>query len=257
MRDRQLMTPERFIADHPYLSAAGFLAIVVGAVLLSNEICLVFLMGSLVQVALLDSVLALGGIALLWHLSWWEKAGYTAWIRWRDIPLFLLPGAVALFSLSDGVRAAAPLTLLVYAALTFVVGFAEETWFRGLILTALLPVGVLRAAAISAICFATPHLLNMLGGTWDPAFTAVDTVAAFGLGLTFAGLRLRTDSIWPLVGIHALFDFTSLAAIGGVEVHAQSLDTPVSSVIVGGAFAAYGLFLLRSKRKNLPEPPAG
>jgi len=251
------MTPEHFTADHPYLSAAGFLAIVVCVVLGIGAINEHFLMGSLVQVALVDSVLALTGIIVLWRLSWWEKAGYTSWIRIRDLPLFILPCAVALLSLTGGIQAAAPLTLLAFAALTLIVGFAEEAWFRGLILTALLPAGIFRAAVISAVCFAAPHLLNMLGGTWDPAFTAVDTVAAFGLGLTFAALRLRTGSIWPLVGVHALFDFTSLAAIGGVEIHAQSIQILVSSVTVGIVFAAYGIFLLRGIHKTPPEMQAG
>jgi hypothetical protein len=106
------------------------------------------------------------------------------------------------------------------------------------------------------MCFALPHLLNVLGGTWDPAFTVVDTVAAFGLGFTFAALRIRSGSIWPLVGIHALFDFTSIVAIGGVEVHAQSLPLLVSSVAIGTAFVVYGLFLLRGTGKPVPEKAA-
>ena len=150
----------------------------------------------------------------------------------------------------------APVIILAFAALTLVVGFAEETYFRGLILTSLLPTGVIRAALISSFFFAAPHLLNNLGGTWDPAFTVVDSIAAFGLGITFVALRLRAGSIWPLVGIHTLFDFTSLVALGGVEVHAQSLQLLVSSVIVGMAFVAYGLFLLRGVKNNVPEQPA-
>jgi len=256
MRNRHFMKTERFTTQYPYLSAAGFLVIVVCVVLGIGAINEVFLMGSLVQVAVVDSVLALTGIFLVARLGWWEKAGYTTGIRWADVPLFVLPGAVALLSLSGGIRVTAPVTILAFAALTLVVGFAEETYFRGLILTSLLPTGVIRAAVISSFFFAAPHLLNSLGGTWDPAFTVVDSIAAFGLGLTFAALRIRAGSIWPLVGIHALFDFTSLVALGGVEVHAQSLQLLVSSVIVGMAFVVYGLFLLRGVKSNVPEQPA-
>jgi hypothetical protein len=250
------MTTGHFTAQHPYLSALGFLCIVVCVVLGIGAINEVFLMGSLVQVAVVDSVLTLTGIFLVARLGWWEKAGYTTGIRWAEVPLFVLPGAVALLSLSGGIRVTAPATVLACAVLTLVVGFAEETYFRGLILSALLPTGVLRAALISAVLFAAPHLLNAIGGTWDPAFTVVDSIAAFGLGLTFAALRLRTGSLWPLVGIHALFDFTSLVALGGVEVHAQSVELLVSSVIVGMIFAAYGLFLLRKTVTGVPGHPA-
>jgi hypothetical protein len=250
------MTPGRFITGHPYLSAAGFLAIVVCVVLGIGATNAILHAGPLVQVALVDSVLACAGILVLVRLSWWEKAGYTSWIRWRDVPLFIPLIAVALLSFTSGIPKTAPLILFAVAGLTLVVGFAEELWFRGLILTALFPVGVLRATAISAVCFALPHLLNVLGGTWDPAFTVVDTIAAFGLGFTFAALRIRSGSIWPLVGVHALFDFTSIVAIGGVEVHAQSLPLLVSSVAVGAAFVVYGLFLLQGTRKPEPEQAA-
>jgi hypothetical protein len=252
MRNQHFMTLERFTTSHPFLSAFGFLVIVVTIVLGIGAVNEVFLMGSLIQVAVVDSVLAVTGIFFVFRLCWWKKAGYTAGIRWADVPLFVLPGAVALLSLSGGIRVTGSVTVLAFAVLTLVVGFAEETWFRGLILTALLPLGILRAAVISAFFFAAPHLLNSLGGTWDLTFTMVDTVAAFGLGLTFAALRLRTESIWPLVGIHTLFDFTSLVAVGGVEVHAQSLQVLISSVIVGAVFAAYGLFLLRGVTEGPP-----
>ena len=246
------MTPGHFTTAHPYLTAAGFLAIVVCVVLgvgAANEILLT---GPLVQVALVDLVLACAGILVLLYLSWWEKAGYRSWIRKRDLLLFIPPVAIALVPFANGIPATAPLTIVAFAALTLLVGFAEELWFRGLILSSLLPVGIVRATAISAVCFALPHLLNVLGGTWDPAFTVVDTVAAFGLGFTFAALRVRTGSIWPLVGVHALFDFTSIVAIGGVVVHGQSLPLMVTSVIVGAAFVAYGLFLLQDRKGPVP-----
>ena len=94
------MKTERFTTHNLYLSAAGFLVIVVCVVLGIGAINEVFLMGSLVQVAVVDSVLALTGIFLVARLGWWEKAGYTTGIRWAYVPLFILPGAVALLSLS-------------------------------------------------------------------------------------------------------------------------------------------------------------
>ena len=152
------MKTGRFTAQYPYLGAAGFLVIVVCMVLGIGAINEVFLMGSLVQVAVVDSVLALTGIFLVARLGWWERAGYTTGIRWADVPLFILPGAVALLSLSGGFQVTAPVTVLAFAALTLVVGFAEETYFRGLILTSLLPTGVIRAAVVRLlfICRTSP-----------------------------------------------------------------------------------------------------
>ena len=141
----------------------------------------------------------------------------------------------------------APIALLAFAALTLVIGFAEETFFRGLILNTLLPTGTIHAVVLSSFLFAILHFLNIIGGTWDPLFTIVDSVAAFGLGITFAAIRLRTGSIWPLVGIHALFDFTSLISLGGINVPAQSPRVLFTSVFFGIVFVVYGLFLLRSE----------
>jgi membrane protease YdiL (CAAX protease family) len=113
----------------------------------------------------------------------------------------------------------------------------------------------MRAVFLSSFLFAAPHLLNVLGGTWDPSFTVIDSFAAFGLGITFAAIRLRTGSIWPLIGIHGLFDFCSLVSLGTIIVPAQSLQSLVTSVIVGFVFIAYGLFLLRKEIKGNPESP--
>jgi membrane protease YdiL (CAAX protease family) len=241
------MTLAVFTREHPYRSSFGFLLVVIVVVLavgMANER---FLMGSLVQVAIVDLLLAITGIFLLARLGWWGKAGYMTGIRLSHVPLFILPVAVGLISLGEGIRVTAPLVILAFAALTLLVGFAEETFFRGLILTALLPAGTIGAVLLSSFFFAAPHLLNVIGGTWDPAFTVVDSIAAFGLGITFAAIRLRTGSIWPLVGIHALFDFTSLVALGGVGVPAQSPQVLLASVVVGIVFVLYGLFLIRKE----------
>ena len=141
----------------------------------------------------------------------------------------------------------AALEIFTFAVLTIVIALAEETFFRGLIFTALLPAGTFRAVIISSFLFAALHLLNISGGTWDLFYTVTDTIAAFGLGITYAAIRLRTGSIWPLVGIHALFDFTLILSLGGINVSAQSLQVLLTSVVIGIVFILYGLFLLRAK----------
>ena len=239
-----------FTSLHPYRSSIGFLLIVVAVVVSVGMINRLFLMGTLVQVALGDLILAMTGILLLTRLDWWEKAGYTTGIRLEHVPLIILPLAFALLSLGTGIQVTAPTAILAFAALTLIVGFAEETFFRGLILTTLLPTGAVRAVVLSSVLFAAPHLLNILGGLWDPAFTVVDSIAAFGLGVTFAAIRLRTGSIWPGIGIHAFFDFTSLLALGGITVTTQSPQSLVTSVCIGIVFVVYGLILLRSGPKG-------
>ncbi len=207
-------------------------------------------MGTLVQLALGDLILAAIGAVLVTRLDWWKKAGYTTGIRLKHVPLIVLPLAFALLSLGTGIQVTSSTAIRAFAALTLIVGFAEETFFRGLILTTLLPTGAIRAVVFSSLLFAAPHLLNIIGGLWDPAFTVVDSIAALGLGVTFAAIRLRTGSIWPGIGIHAFFDFTSLLALGGITVTSQSPQSLVTSVCIGIGFVAYGLFLLRNQGKG-------
>ncbi|MFZ0005967.1 MAG: type II CAAX endopeptidase family protein [Methanoregula sp.] len=252
-----MTSPEPFTIRHPYFSAVGFLLIVLGVVLGFGALNEFFLMSTVEQVALGDLVLAIIGIFLVIRLRWWAKSGFTKGIKWADVPLFILPAAVSLLSLSGGIRVSSVVTILTFAAVTLVVGFAEETYFRGLILTSLIPTGVFRAVIISSFFFAAPHLLNTIGGVWDPSFAIVDSVAAFGLGFTFAALRTRTGSIWPLIGIHALFDFTSLITLGGFAVPSQSSQVLITSVIVGVGFTAYGFFLLQGSKIKVPEQITG
>lgn len=70
--------------------------------------------------------------------------------------------------------------------------FAEEAFFRGFLLAALLrTLGPLRAAAISAAVFAAAHL------------TLSSMVPIFVTGLLLAWLYIRTRSIWPPITAHA------------------------------------------------------
>ncbi|MFZ0005724.1 MAG: CPBP family intramembrane glutamic endopeptidase [Methanoregula sp.] len=244
------MTLTRFTEEHPYLSSAVFLLVFLFVLIVCAFLNLVFMAGLIQQVAIADLLLASIGIFLVIRLDWLGKAGYSTGIRLAQVPLFLLPCAFALLSLGDGIQVTAPLAILYFAILTLVVGFAEETYFRGLILTALLSTGTLRAVFISALLFAALHLLNIFGGTWDPTYTVVDIVAAFGLGITYAAIRLRTESIWPVVGIHALFDFTAIISQGGIQVSEQSLHVLLMLVFTGVVCAVYGLFLLRDRKED-------
>ena len=183
------MTFSSFTMEHPYLDAFVFLLIFVLVLITFAVANNLLATGILEQVAIVDLILAIVGLSLVKRLGWWEKAGYTTGIRLAHVPLLILPCAVALTSLAEGIRVTAPVEVFAFAALTIVVALAEETFFRGLIFTALLPAGTLRAVVISSFLFAALHLLNISGGTWDLFYTVTDTIAAFGLGITYAAIR--------------------------------------------------------------------
>ena len=80
--------------------------------------------------------------------------------------------------------------------------FAEELFFRGFILAALIgPLGPLRAAAVSSALFAAAHVSI---GAALPVFVS---------GMLLAWLYLRTRSIWPPVTAHALQNFIAVSVV--------------------------------------------
>jgi membrane protease YdiL (CAAX protease family) len=233
-----------FIAGHPYR----------GAILFWILFFLLNIIGGLLAVPLLGQpafliivaslIVAAGGVVIVWHLGWWKQAGYAGAGRLLDLPLYLLPAGMALLPLIDGIGTTTAATVAVFGILSIVVALAEETFFRGLILQALIPAGVLRAVMLSALLFGLPHLLNSVGGMWDPSFTLVDTVAAFGIGIAFAALVIRTRTIWPPVFLHALINFIALVSLGSITVPAQTPAQLATTAAAGVVMAVYGLFLL-------------
>lgn len=201
------------------------------------------------QVTGVYAVLSCAALVLLTGLRWWKRAGLTTPGRIQHLPLYLIPFLVALLSLPENPSTAGPSTVVSFAILTLLVGFAEEVFFRGLILGSLRPLGTVNAVLISAFLFGLPHLLNAVGGTWDPLFTIADTFAALGIGVTFAALAIRTGTIWPLIGIHALIDFTALLTHGSIVVPAQPVGVLVVTVAVGVVLVVYGLYLIRPRQE--------
>ena len=80
------------------------------------------------------------------------------------------------------------------------VPFAEEVFFRGFLLAALVaPLGPVRAALLSSAVFAVGHLM----------LSAM--IPFFVTGLLLAWLYLRTRSVWPPITAHAAQNLLALA----------------------------------------------
>jgi uncharacterized protein len=235
---------------NPYLFALLLLGIFLFTGAVAGVLHFVSGVSLIVQVAVADIALAVIGVALLYKLGWFGRAGYTCSIKARHIPLLFLPLIVALLSFSDGIAVTDPLTVAGFALFALLVGFTEETFFRGLMLTGLLPAGIYRAVLVSSVLFAAPHMLNIFAGLWDPAFAVADTIAAFGIGVTFAALRIRTGSIWPAVGLHTLTDFSALLALGTIEVGMQSQVSLAGTALIGIILTVYGLLIVSEKSEQ-------
>jgi membrane protease YdiL (CAAX protease family) len=183
-------------------------------------------------------------------LRWWRTIGYNEPTVWRDLNVLILPAIVVVaFPLLGGLKALDWSTVLYLAAGYLLTGIHEETIHRGIILRTLRPFGPFRAALISAFLFAISHLANLFVRA-NPTIVIAQVIGAFCDGFGFAALRLRTNTLWFLVILHALHDlllqYTQLPLI--------PLDVVQVTILL-----IYGFIIMRDKRKltasDVPTAP--
>lgn len=223
-----------------YLGGSAALAAVLGRAGLSR----VFV-GFAVQLAA-----ALYVAWLLARLRWWGECGLAGRAAGRGLlcyaPWLLLPLLMLADVHAGGAGAG---TVALYALWALLVGFAEEGLLRGVVLRALLPGGVMRAAVLSSLLFGLAHLTNAFAGR-NPTGTVVQAVYATFIGIGFAGPFLRSGTLWPAVVLHGMIDFADYAGRGFAPANENaqtSLQQALPALLITGAYAVYGLLLLRGR----------
>lgn len=192
---------------------------------------------------MLNAVLA---IVILSILRWWKDAGFNAPSQWKNpglliVLLVLLIGPTLFFQ----PQLPPPGKIIV----TLLIGFQEEAIFRGMLLRALRPQGVMKAVLISAALFGIIHINSLLVGR-DPIFVLSQVIASFFGAIGLGALRIRTNSVVPLVLLHAFNDFVQFSATGGMEAGEVALYIPILKVVISGLMAIYGFYLLRGHKED-------
>ena len=176
--------------------------------------------------------------ATLGALGWWRAVGFNGRRQWRSLRLLVLPAVLVLLPLVGGVSVPAAGTLAILVAGYALTGFAEEAFARGILLRVLAPRGALGAVLVSSLLFGVMHMGNMLFRS-SPALVAAQAVGAACFGVGYAALRLRTNTLWPLLALHMLTDlFGQLARLPAIPFFVTQ------DVIL----LAYGLYLVRGLR---------
>lgn len=135
----------------------------------------------------------------------WRAYGFNSLSALSPSNLFYYaPLLLILIILSlKGFKAVTLTELLFFVFFTVLVGFVEETVYRGMILHILLPKGIAPAVITSSILFSLTHALNMLSGQ-DIARTILQLVYALLVGAVLALLMVKTKQILPLILFHTL-----------------------------------------------------
>ncbi len=200
---------------------------------------------SLVRAALNAATVA----ALLTALGWWQRVGLAArpsapHLVYLAVPLALEITPLAVHGLAWRPGAALdPAVSGVWAMWALLVAFAEEGMWRGVLLQALAPSGATRAVVISALAFGLTHLGSVAFG-W-PLVAVLPMVAlTMGLGIMSGALVLRLATLWPVILLHAGYDFLCLCPALHVT-RGMCGGVALAFLVIGLAAAAYGLVILR------------
>ncbi|MFS0784447.1 CPBP family intramembrane glutamic endopeptidase [Bacillus sp. 1P06AnD] len=130
--------------------------------------------------------------------------------------------------------------MLLYSLL---IGFVEETLFRGIILRLLVPKGKMKAIIVSSLLFAFTHALNAVGGQ-SAADTVMQIGYAFLIGLVLASLVVKHHALPLMIIFHALHDFFQFT---GQTERTQSF---VDYIIMAILLAAFLWLLPKGKYKQ-------
>jgi len=185
--------------------------------------------------------------ALLAGFGWWRFAGFTHPREWRDLRVLWLPVLILILPFVRGVN---PLprrelvTLLVGYTAT---AFFEEGLYRGAILGLLRPKGIWASVLISSLLFGLSHFSNIaLRG--NPALIALQALGAATGGIGLAAIRLRTRSIWPSIGLHAVHD---------LFFQLSRLPIPLVDAANSIILMLYAIYLLRPSKRTEIEVERG
>lgn len=197
------------------------------------------------------------------------------WQRWTDLcfrapdpgtlKLLLFPGFLLLLLLALAVLSGLPSwsVMVLLGMNTLLVGFSEETMFRGILFRALRGrLGIWSAILVTTVAFGSVHILNGFGtGDFGAAFLQAITAGASGLLLI--AILLRTGSLWAAIIFHALWDWATFLVVVGSKVR-PSPDIAEAAAVAPPALLAqvllplgmvlpgflYGLWLLRKIHKG-------
>jgi membrane protease YdiL (CAAX protease family) len=243
----------------PILFVAILVVAIVVVLLVSGAIGSRLKLPEIAIVIIGDGVLALLALVLLIQLHWWREVGLRPPAPPHLLGYFVVPCVpVILNGLALAVSGIAQprfAAILLFLGTALLVGFVEETYFRGMILRALLSRGPWPAVLISSVLFGFLHLLNVISGA-NLAATFVQVAYALGIGMMFAAAALRTGTILPLIVIHAATDFLGFLALNSPLVTTKPSPVAVAVTLIEVLiYAGYSILVMRQVQRTPPRAP--
>jgi len=164
-------------------------------------------------------------------LQWWKPVGFTRQekksLRYIWPPLiytflYLIAGIFYGTQIDSGFFGASNVTKFIIALLTaFMVGYTEETMFRGILFFGMgSKYKAFWGTIISAVIFGLFHFINLIHGQ-EFGITVNQVIHAGSVGIMYAALRLMTGSLWPVMLLHGFWDFSVILAPATISAATQ------------------------------------
>ena len=189
---------------------------------------------------------------VLTRLHWWRRVGFTPIREWREphlvIPLVLILVLPIVGLSARGVMATTALVLTLQVGFLLIDIFMEEVTYRGIILEALAGLSIGSRVTLSAMLFGLSHLDNLFLPGGDELGVAYQIFEAALVGILFGAVRLRMNTIWPVMIVHASYDLMLVLAFGHAFPVAPTLPGFLVATVVNLGLAGIGMFLLRERR---------
>ncbi len=205
------------------ITVLGITVVVVGRVIgLPRP---VLIMATLV----VSAVIPLG---VIHKLGWWQDAGFvgtTQNVYALAVPVLMMPFAVILFGTVEN----GPSVVLFYLAALILTGLGEEALSRGLFVRVFLPQGKWQAVIYPSLLFGVSHISQFFGSGMGLMDTLAVIINALVFAVLYGAVRLRVNNIWPLIAIHATWDFFYvLAGFASPNAVRGLSDIPLSAFLV-------------------------
>ena len=188
---------------------------------------------------------------VLSRLHWWRRVGFTPIREWRalhlSIPLLLVLALPVAGLWARGIMATTALVLALQVGFLLIDIFMEEVTYRGVVLQALSGFGPVLRVTLAALLFGFSHLDNLFLPGADELGVAYQIFEAALVGVLFGAVRLRMNTIWPVMAVHAAYDLMLVLAFGHAFPVAPTLPGFIVDTVVNLGLAVVGLALLRAQ----------
>lgn len=118
-----------------------------------------------------------------------------------------------------------------FAGMAVLVGFVEETLFRGILPRVFASPEAVKTVVATSVAFAVAHSVTALSPDQSVGATAATVAFAFLFGVVASLLVRITGSIWPAIVLHATFDFAGFVLTPRSSMVTDSISIAVAATV--------------------------